>query len=177
MNSIVTREARAFSCFSHRLDRSACGGPPHSNHYWKRKKTLICVYSQFGSRCWLQTSARPRPSLLGAFTIRGSASIGTRIACFLTPWESGIEKASFGITSQFTSRNKSGQMRRLSPNPQVVLWSGPSTQRKKRCRVFILKERIRRSAIWRVRYAPQDINDPRRDVRFVHPRVGLVAIG
>jgi hypothetical protein len=45
MSSMAAQPTFAcWSCFR-RLDRSACGGPPHSNHYWKLKQTRICVCS------------------------------------------------------------------------------------------------------------------------------------
>jgi hypothetical protein len=56
-------------------------------------------------------------------------------------WESMIVPASFGITSRFISRNRSGRTRRLNPNSKVAPWSASSKERKRHWILFIQRRR------------------------------------
>src|SRR5713226_7935044 len=82
MNSTAAKQTRACWCFFRRLDRSACGGPPHSKQYWDRNRVLshamgehdrpsvvwdyIAVYKP--EEIW--TDAPPQPEFTGRPVVR-----------------------------------------------------------------------------------------------------------
>jgi hypothetical protein len=93
MRSVVVRMTTpTFACcFFPRLDRSACGGPPHSNHCWRRRRTLISVCSSFGKARQLFEIWKPNRqarTVKRGYTLRIQVPVPFRLHWSANEWQS-----------------------------------------------------------------------------------------